>query len=761
MRASSIVSLSLGIIALLVGLGFIARTDMVIGKRVTGLLQNQAKRYKVDLIVDEMRPVGLTGVELDGVLLRIPRGDRALEVEAKKIRVYPSISSIFELDPRPESVEVIDSRAIWIPWTPPDMERGGGAYADRARVDGEDKGAKAEKPRVDSEKARADKPFFPLEITVINASAISKVSPLVMPKPMKISRLSFVWNGGRSVNGANGYGTFPDGVTFGIHSLMGERSERIRVEANEPTKLHAWFEADSTPEVDVGAISICLNCDDVLKLEDARFRMGWQMLKPVELFTPAALVALYPNEIEVKAADMEFPAGRELGLQPRITETRLRIFPADRLLEFQSKLVDIDGGRLDLQASVGREIRAKFFAQDFVATRVVEAARLPRYILPGVLSGTMEAVWEPVGVLELSTSLSVRDARINIGRLASEELVFPNFSLRFDALIDLEGKSLSLSQGQLNLGPAADVSFGAHLLKAGEGFAFDGFVRGDQVLSASLKDAMPPSINDIAREAILDGSVDFNLRVRGHTEAPDRLILDGDLGGDVKVLRDSPNMDPASLAAEGPPPGVDGLGKFWRSYDQLPAVIPQVLLSAEDASFFDHPGFDWAGLQAAMVHNLEAKSFERGGSTISQQVVKNVFLNHDRTISRKLQEAYLTWRMEELVPKQRILEIYLNIADWGGGAKGIERAAQRYFGVGAADLQVPEMALLASILPSPTRFGAPILDGKIARSRAEKVGRILTNLRFLNQIDMASWARWNREVQAGKFGRKTLEIVED
>lgn len=758
MRASSIVSLSLGIIALVLGLGFIARTDMVLGNRVAGLLQHQAKRYKVDLIVEGMRPVGLTGVELNGVLLRIPRGNRALEVEAKKIRIYPSISSIFNLEPRPESIEVIDSRAIWIPWTVPDV----GIDKQKVAIDTDRPvdGTRVATPSKAPPKPK-QAPLYPLEVTVINASAISKVSPLVMPKPMKISRLSFVWNGGRSVSGANGYGTFPDGVTFGIHSLMGERSERIRIEANEPTKLQAWFEADSTPEVDVGAISICLNCDDVLKLEDARFRMGWQMLKPVELFTPAALVALYPNEIEVKAADMEFPGGLELGLQPRITETRLRIFPADRLLELQSKLVDVDGGRLDLQASVGREIRAKFFAQDFVATRVVEAARLPRYILPGVLSGTMEAVWEPVGVLELSTSLSVRDARINIGRLASEELVFPNFSLRFDALIDLEGKSLSISQGQLNLGPAADVSFGAHLLKAGAGYAFDGFVRGDQVLAASLKDAMPPSINDIAREAILDGSVNFKLRVRGHTEAPERLMLEGDLGGDVKVLRDSPNMDPASLTTAGPPAGVDGQGAFWRSYNQLPPVIPQVLLSAEDASFFDHPGFDWAGLQAAMVHNLEAKSFERGGSTISQQVVKNIFLNHDRTIARKLQEAYLTWRMEELVPKERILEIYLNIADWGGGAKGIERAAQRYFGVGAAELQVPEMALLASILPSPTRFGAPILDGKIARSRAEKVGRILTNLRFLNQIDMASWARWNREVQAGKFGRRTLEIVED
>jgi len=126
-------------------------------------------------------------------------------------------------------------------------------------------------------------------------------------------------------------------------------------------------------------------------------------------------------------------------------------------------------------------------------------------------------------------------------------------------------------------------------------------------------------------------------------------------------------------------------------------------------------------------------------------------------VARKLEEAYLTWRMEAEVPKERILEIYMNLANWGG-VIGIERAAQRYFGVGADELTVPEVAMLAAILPNPSRFGGRIRKGVIDLGRAEKIIRILNNLRFLKIIDAAQYQVWSAEVAGGKIGRLQVEV---
>ena len=128
------------------------------------------------------------------------------------------------------------------------------------------------------------------------------------------------------------------------------------------------------------------------------------------------------------------------------------------------------------------------------------------------------------------------------------------------------------------------------------------------------------------------------------------------------------------------------------------------MVAAEDAKFIDHEGFDWEGIQKALEKNEKKGKVVAGGSTISQQLAKNLFLSGSRSWVRKGQEAIITWMLESTMSKRRILELYLNVAEWGNGVFGAEAAARHYFSVPAAQLSAQQAAWLAAVLPAPQRY---------------------------------------------------------
>ncbi len=142
----------------------------------------------------------------------------------------------------------------------------------------------------------------------------------------------------------------------------------------------------------------------------------------------------------------------------------------------------------------------------------------------------------------------------------------------------------------------------------------------------------------------------------------------------------------------------------WVGYDRVSANLRRAVVAAEDGKFVDHEGFDWEGIQKALEKNEKRGKVVAGGSTISQQLAKNLFLSGSRSWIRKGQEAVITWMLESAMSKRRILELYLNLAEWGEGVFGAEAAARHYFDVPAAQLSVPQAAWLAAILPSPQRY---------------------------------------------------------
>jgi monofunctional biosynthetic peptidoglycan transglycosylase len=144
--------------------------------------------------------------------------------------------------------------------------------------------------------------------------------------------------------------------------------------------------------------------------------------------------------------------------------------------------------------------------------------------------------------------------------------------------------------------------------------------------------------------------------------------------------------------------------KKWVSLPNISPYLVKAIIIAEDDKFWSHRGFDVDAIQKALEKNIEKGKFKFGGSTISQQLVKNLYLTPAKNPVRKLKEAIITWRVEQTISKRRILELYLNVVEWGNGIFGAEMASQRYFGKSAALLTAEEAAKLAAILPNPIRF---------------------------------------------------------
>ena len=169
---------------------------------------------------------------------------------------------------------------------------------------------------------------------------------------------------------------------------------------------------------------------------------------------------------------------------------------------------------------------------------------------------------------------------------------------------------------------------------------------------------------------------------------------------------------------------------YWTPLTSVSSALVLCVVRAEDAKFFQHQGFDWDQVQDSLETDLERGKFKRGGSTITMQVARNLFLWREKSLLRKALEAYLTWRLEQTLPKKRILELYLNAAEWGPNIYGIGEASRHYYGKPPSALTLGEAAMLAAILPSPLRWN-PERAPQVAMRRQQE---LLSRLRRENAI---------------------------
>ena len=166
------------------------------------------------------------------------------------------------------------------------------------------------------------------------------------------------------------------------------------------------------------------------------------------------------------------------------------------------------------------------------------------------------------------------------------------------------------------------------------------------------------------------------------------------------------------------------MNQQWVPLSKISSYLVKAVLIAEDDKFWKHEGFDYEAIQKAIEKDLKAKKYKVGASTITQQLVKNLYLSPEKSLTRKISEALITWRMEKVLPKKRILELYLNVVEWGEGIFGVEAASRYYFGKPSSQLTPQEAARLASVLPNPRKYN-PVGDQRYVTNRSNLIYSIM------------------------------------
>ncbi len=193
----------------------------------------------------------------------------------------------------------------------------------------------------------------------------------------------------------------------------------------------------------------------------------------------------------------------------------------------------------------------------------------------------------------------------------------------------------------------------------------------------------------------------------------------------------------------------------WVPYRAISPYLIKAVLIGEDDKFWQHEGFDYEAIQKALEKDIKAKKFKLGGSTISQQLAKNLYLTPSKNPLRKIREAIITWRMERALTKKRILEIYLNVAEWGDkGIFGIEAAARSYYGKSASALGPEEAARLAAILPNPRKFN-PLGTSRYVMNRAA----LIYNIMVRRGIVMPEYDETENDASPGSADRNDIHNV--
>ncbi|MEW6375550.1 MAG: monofunctional biosynthetic peptidoglycan transglycosylase [Thermodesulfobacteriota bacterium] len=164
--------------------------------------------------------------------------------------------------------------------------------------------------------------------------------------------------------------------------------------------------------------------------------------------------------------------------------------------------------------------------------------------------------------------------------------------------------------------------------------------------------------------------------------------------------------------------------QVWVPLSNISHYLIKAVLIAEDDNFWRHEGFDYEAIQKAIEKDIKVRRFKFGGSTISQQLARNLYLSPAKNPFRKIREAILTWRMERALPKRRILELYLNVVEWGEGIFGVEAASKHYYGKPSSELTPQEAVRLVSVLPNPRKYN-PTGDQRYVINRSNLIYGIM------------------------------------
>jgi len=365
-----------------------------------------------------------------------------------------------------------------------------------------------------------------------------------------------------------------------------------------------------------------------------------------------------------------------------------------------------------------------------------------RSLASGWTSGTVSVALSG----DATPSLRAASARLEIrvdglearaAALAAEPVGPFDFRAEGEVTWSAEGRRLAVPGARFELPGGAEVLLDGRLSVSERlPFEVDAWASGVDFLRTVS--ALPPPLSLPAAAPHPGGSLDARARVAGPLFDPSGWAVEASL--DLSRMREAARRAaPVPLLASfvkraedewGPPQDIV-VGPENRGFvpiAELPRYLVRAVTAAEDAGFFAHSGFDFEELRNAAVEGAQQGRVVRGGSTISQQLAKNLYLSPERTLARKIREAEATVALEATVPKQRLMEIYLNMVEWGPGLYGIGPAALHWFGKDARDLTPKEAAFLATVIPNPVRYHAMWDRGFVGKAWERRVDELLLTM---------------------------------
>lgn len=500
---------------------------------------------------------------------------------------------------------------------------------------------------------------------------------------------------------------------------------------------------------------------------------GLESWEVENIWSDSVEVSLIPDGYRVVARNMRL---RLQGLL-RASDVRLEVLSVDwnwreRELTVGGTITDAAGRTLEVWAQrteAGMQVAASSDGMDVSALTPLLSSTTTGVVSGGEFRGmghadwsSTEQRWQAYGSAELSR------LRIMSAVLAEHPVDIAQMSFSGNLEHDGRTQEWRTREVQATLGDAVvKFEFARRNVETGPVYEL-----GARLLPVSLN-GLVRSLPEALAETLLDfeftGSVEARAEAELNTGVPaeSRVVVTVTPDESIGVSRwsdeapvhrlDEPDFRWPIMRDD----GVFDIGpgsERWTPINSLPEHTWRAVVAAEDDAFWRHNGFDIRGIEGAIRANLEAGRLVRGGSTISQQVVKNLFLSHDRSVGRKLQEIVLTWLLERELTKQQILEYYLNLAGWGERVVGIGDAADSYFGHGAPWLTLRESVFLAAILPNPNRFGRQYAQGELEEARRVKMRNILVNLNRAGIVDDSTFEESSRLVLQGLVSLAPLPV---
>jgi hypothetical protein len=326
-----------------------------------------------------------------------------------------------------------------------------------------------------------------------------------------------------------------------------------------------------------------------------------------------------------------------------------------------------------------------------------------------------------------------------------------------DVRVELEGTwdgaSLGLSRGRIHSGGAELEWSGSVAPNSPEGPLVDLQVALGRTDCQRVIDALPKGVMGEYSGFVLDGTLSGKARLRLAPERPDLTRFEVNVSDRCRFRKvpaaaaltrvRGPFTHRVAVQRSGAASGRDETLTFvtgpssprWVPLERISPFFLHAVLAQEDAQFFTHAGFLPAAFETALARNLEERRFASGGSTISMQLARNLFLAREKTLSRKVQEVVLTWWIERSLTKQEILELYVNLIEFGPGVYGIGPASQHYFGCAPESLSPAEAAFLATVLPSPVRRHRDYERGSLSSWSRARVEQLLRRMWDRGRID--------------------------